>query len=128
MINICEEYAKSYKIKFNGSKCNLLVFDKCKSDQVFNITVAGEPVQHVSSMKYLGHLLNSDRLDPHIENIKQDFVIKVNSFLGDFTNVSAAIKFDLFQSYCMSFYGSNICDLGNIECMYTEWRKAIRRI
>ena len=79
-------------------------------------------------MKYLGHLLNSYRLDPHIENIKQDFVIKVNSFLGDFTNVSAAVKFDLFQSYCMSFYGSNICDLGNIECMYTEWRKAIRRI
>ena len=128
MINICEDFANEYHIKFNGSKCNLLVCDKKKCQQNINIHVSGEPVAQVDRLKYLGHILSSDRQDPHIENIKKDFIIKVNSFLGDFNQISSHIKYDLFRTYCMSLYGTNISDLSNIEPLYTEWRKAVRRI
>ena len=130
MVRICEDYAIDYNIKFNGSKCNLLVFDKKKpmSNCDININVAGDNVSQVSNLKYLGHVLINNRADPHVEYIKKDFICKTNCFLGDMSCISTDIKLDLFQCYCMSLYGSNICDFENMSTLYTEWRKAVRRV
>ena len=130
MIKICEDYAIEYKIKFNGSKSQLLVFDKNTSKHPINMCVAGEPVEQVDSLKYLGHYLVNNRNDSHISPVKKDFIGKVNGFLGDFSSISSHIKFDLFNTYCMSLYGTNICDLDNkcMEPLYVEWRKALRKI
>ena len=53
MVRICEDYAIDYNIKFNGSKCNLLVFDKKNpmSNCDININVAGDNVSRVSNLK-----------------------------------------------------------------------------
>jgi hypothetical protein len=128
MVKTCETFANEYHIKFNGSKCNLLVCDKRNTHHDIDIFVSGEKVTQVNSLKYLGHVLVSDRNDPHIDFIKKDFVMKINSFLGDFGNLSSAIKYDLFRTYCMSLYGTNISDLSNMEPLSVEWRKAVRRI
>ena len=128
MVTICENYAKEYHIKFNGSKCNLLVCDKKQKHGNVNILVSGEQVAQVNCLKYLGHTLSQDRQDPHIEYIKKDFVVKINSFIGDFQNLSSNIKYDLFRTYCMSLYGTNISDMSNIDSLCVEWRKAVRRI
>ena len=128
MVKICETFANEYHIKFNGSKCNLLVCDKKSVSKNVNIHVCGEQVAQVDSLKYLGHKLSCDRQDPHLDFIKNDFVKKVNSFIGDFSDMSSNIKYDLFRTYCMSFYGSNISDLSKTDSLCIEWRKAVRRI
>jgi hypothetical protein len=129
MINICEDYASTFKIKFNGSKSSLMIIDKKrKCDNQLSINVAGEPVEIVSKFKYLGHVLHNDRTNPHIEYLCKDFIMKVNSFLGTFGELSSDIKNTLFQTYCSSFYGSHLCDFNHIENVYVEWRKAIRRV
>ena len=130
MISICEQYASEFKIKFNGAKSQLLMFDNSRVKADVNIFVCGEKVEQVKSLKYLGHYLLENRQDPHVQHIKQDFVVKANSVLGDFHNVSSHIKFDLFNTYCMSLYGSHICDLNDssMRPLYTEWRKAFRKV
>ena len=128
MVKICEDFATEYSIKFNGSKCNLLVFDKNKSDFNCSINISGETANNVSSLKYLGHVLVNNRQDPHVDTIRKDFAVKTNTFLGDLSCMSTQIKVDLFNTYCMSLYGSHLCDFENIQPLYTEWRKAVRRI
>jgi hypothetical protein len=130
MIAICEDYALEYKIKFNGAKSQLLIFDNLALKHETKVYVCGEKVEQVKSLKYLGHHLIDDRQDPHIQHIKNDFIIKVNSVLGDFSDVSSTIRFDLFNTYCMSLYGSHICDLNdkNMSSLYTEWRRSFKRV
>ena len=128
MIKICENYAEQFKMKFNGQKSQLLVCDRNNNHNEIYITVAGEKVENVKSLKYLGHMLLSDRNDPHIDYIKRDFNCKVNCFLGN--TLSSVLKNELFNTYCMSLYGSNICNLDDtsMEPLYVEWRKAIKRV
>lgn len=128
MIHICENFASEYSIKFNGSKCNLLVCDRKYKDYNFTITVSGERVEQVNNMKYLGHILLQDRNDPHTDYIRKDFIMKINSFLGDFDNVSSNLKYNLFRTYCMSLYGINIADHTNLTNICIEWWKAVRRL
>ena len=130
MIHICENYADEYKIKFNGSKSKLLVFDKYAPQSTIAVSVSGEPVEHVTSLKYLGHSLLDNRQDPHIHYVRRDFIRKVNSFLADFSSISSNTKFDLFNTYCMSLYGTHECDLDtkSMDPLYVEWRKSVRII
>ena len=129
MIEICEEYANDHKIKFNGNKSKLMVFNRHGKFTPY-IAVANEQVEQVPITKYLGHVLHADRSNSHTEDIRRDFVMKFNCFNGNFAQLSSVIKHNLFQSFCMSLYGINICDFQSHEmnAIYTEWRKAVRRI
>ena len=130
MIDICESYAAEYKIKFNGTKSKLMFFTKGHNVCQPNIYVSGEPVENVTSLKYLGHMLHSDRNNSHVGYIRKEFIVKFNSFMGDFYELSSEIKNNLFQKYCMCFYGSQLANLASpeINTILAEWRKAVRRI
>ena len=128
MINICEDYANEYDIKFNGTKSQLMVFGKCKEN--IEIYVCGEKVKIVSEMKYLGNIISNKINDPLVQHVRNDFVCKVNSFLANFSDVSSYVKNNLFQQYCLSLYGSNLCmfDHSSMNDLRVAWRKAIRRL
>jgi hypothetical protein len=129
MVAICEQYAEKHKILFNGRKSKLIVFNNT-GDIRPKIYVNKEQVEQVSKITYLGHTLHADRNNPHIEDIKRDFVSKFNAFIGDFSQVSSEINQRLFYTYCMSMYGLNICDFESnaMNSLYTEWRKCVRRV
>ena len=83
MIKICEDYAIEYKIKFNGTKSQLLVFDKNTCKRTLSTCVAGEPVEQVDSPKYVGHYLVNNKNNTPKAHVKTTF-FKLNCFLGDF--------------------------------------------
>ena len=60
----------------------------------------------------------------------QDFNRRVNMLMSYFNHTSSYVLSYLFNSYCMSLYGSCLWRLdGNgCELFYTAWRKAVRRI
>lgn len=128
MISICEAYASEYDIKFNGLKSQLMVFGKCSGN--ISVCVSGENVKVVRQMKYLGNMISNCTYDPLITNVRNDFICKVNSFLANFSHVSSQVKNSLFQNYCFSLYGSNLCmlDHSSISQLSIAWRKAVRRI
>ena len=61
----------------------------------------------------------------------RDFNRKVNNLLADFSFVDSNTLSVLFDSYCMSIYGSQLFklyDKNSVNCIYVAWRKAIRKI
>ena len=128
MVKICEAYADEYDIKFNGAKSQLMIFGKCKEN--IDVYVCEQKVKVVTEMKYLGNTISNSIHDPLVHHVKNDFICKVNSFLANFNNVSSYVKNSLFQQYCFSLYGSNLCmlDHNSMNDLRVAWRKAIRRL
>jgi hypothetical protein len=130
MINICEAYADDYLIKFNGNKCQSVVFDKCISSIDTGFNVNNQTVSCVKEIVYLGYVIKGDRSDPLIQPIVASFNRKFNAFIGDLDCVASEIKGSLFQQYCTSMYGVIFSQLyhRDVNKLYVTWRKAMRRI
>ena len=128
IVRCCESYAKSFHIKFNGKKSKLIVFGSSPQNIILNVN--GERVDVVNEINYLGHVITNRKNDPMIKSVKNDFITKVNTFLGNFSCVSSDIKNALFKQYCTSFYGSQSCMMyhSSFNELKIAWRKAMRRI
>ena len=128
MVQCCERYANNFHIRFNGKKSQLLIFGS--HSQNITLYVNNELVNVVNEIKYLGHIISNKKNDPMIKSVKDDFVKKVNTFLGNFSNVSSEVKSSLFRQYCTSFYGSQSCMLyhSSFNELRIAWRKSMRRI
>ena len=90
----------------------------------------GIRIENVSNVKHLGHILTGDLLDSKdIIIIAQTAVYNrnANAILSDFKYIASQIRVNIKQSYCTSFYGSQLCDLSSntIERLCTSWRKAM---
>ena len=80
---------------------------------------------------HLGHVLvmtNDDVSD--IRRCCDSFCKKVNLFCARFGHLPVIIKPKLFQSFCLSFYGSQLWDLSHNALQYldTAWHKATSRV
>ena len=79
----------------------------------------------------MGHIISSNFEDTNdIEDKRNSFIGQVNSVLCYFGKLNSSTKLRLFNSYCNSFFGSELWDLHNpaIENVSIAWRKAIRRV
>ena len=130
MISICENYAESFQILFNGKKSKVIVFDKYATKINPSFSVNGQLVECVEELNYLGHVITSNRKDPLTGYVVKDFLRKFNGFIGDLNDVSSAVKGKLFKQYCTSLYGVVVCDVAyqNLDKLSIVWRKAIRRM
>jgi hypothetical protein len=130
-ISIVENYASDHNIKFNGSKSKLMYVGQSENVPNTCISVNCETVEWVKCLSYLGHTIFNNRAISDVQGIKKDFVCKFNSLAADMVNVNSTLKSDLFYKYCMSLYGVSFCnfaDRNEMNVIYTEWRKAMRRI
>ena len=129
MILICEKFASSHFIKFNGNKSKLMIYSRNPNEPVIEVKVFGEIVEVVKNMIYLGFKLSTNiEEDFSLDSVIKDFNTKFNIFMGDFNNIESVLKNKLFSVYCTSFYGSHMCNLHKMEKANIQWRKAIRRI
>ena len=107
MVGICEEYAKEYDIVFNckttvgiqfGNRCNICV-----------IKLNGNDIKWQRSVKHLGHIIDQKLSDVEDCRFKKSILIgNVNQFIGNYSTLTNCSKRKLFQSYCTSFYGSEL--------------------
>ncbi len=96
-INICEEYADQFDIKFNGCKSKVIVFSMKGLGIIPEIYVKGELLPCVNEIVYLGHVIKNDRSDTLVESVVRDFNSKFNSCMADFGCKSSVVKNKLFQ-------------------------------
>ena len=96
-----------------------------------NFKIGGKVIEFVSSYSHLG-LVITDSLDdgPDISKRQDDFIGQVNSVLCDFRQLLSIVKYRLFNSYCTSFYGSELWQLSNAKLVNfgITWRKSVRKI
>ena len=136
LLAICEGYAQEYCKLFNAikSKC-LVVIPKSRrivfenvNDCVF--TIAGRPIDFVTSFVHLGHQISADLND------NEDIINRRNAFTGQANNAIcyfsklASVKMHLFQSFCTSYYGCELWSLTNrtIQDFCIAWRRSLRRV
>ena len=97
----------------------------------YDVVQQGTSLKWVERVVYLGHVLvmTNDNVND-IQRCYDSFCKQVNLFCARFGHLSVIIRRKLFQSFCFSFYGSQLWDLSNKELQYLEnaWLKAIRRV
>ncbi len=128
IVNICEEYADQFDIKFNGHKSKVILFCMKGLGIIAEIYVKGELVPCVNEIVYLGHVIKNDTSDTLIESVVRDFNSKFNSFMADFGCTRSVVKNKLVEQYCLVFYGFQNCALydKDIERLYVTSRKVLR--
>ena len=134
MLNICSIglFADDNNIRFNQAKSHCLHFCKFNTAiKQYPVELQGTALTWTDHIAHLGHILCSsldDSMD--IDKRKRDFCSQANYFFAYFHHLSPALKSGLFQTYCQSFYGSQIWNLQNaaIESFNVAWRKAIRKL
>ena len=132
MLDICTAYANSNNILFNPNKSHCLHFGKsAKTIKQFPVELQGVMLTWTDHIVHLGHILYPNLDDScDIDARQHDFCLQVNYFIARFGHLTPALKIRLFQTYCQSFYGSQICNLNNnkINIFNVSWRKAVRRL
>ena len=111
-----------------------MYFSNKKSDVIEQYSLKmrdGNVIPYVIECAHLGTRISTD-----LYNINQNVSIadlnsKTNYLLSEFSFTESISLSKLFDSYCMSVYGSqlwqyNKCNI--IEPFYTAWRKCIKRI
>ena len=113
MIRCCEDFAGCRGLRFNPSKTQLIRFSNSQSSNCHaHIFFCGQLLPFVDSVTHLGHVLNYNLSDtPDITCKLRDMVRKANYVLATFPFVGPHILTKLFQSYCLSLYGSCLWSL-----------------
>ena len=107
MLAICENYADEYKILLNASKSQLLHFTKSSTQEKITLEMKNNKIiESTDKCVYLGIPLQACTLNNDMSSSVRDFNRKVNNLLADFSFVDSNTLSVLFDSYCMSIYGS----------------------
>ena len=128
MLAICETYANNYKILFNASKSQLLHFTKSNTQEKNTLEMINNKIfKSTDRCVYLGISLHACTLNNDMSSTVRDFNRRVNNLLVDFSFVDSNTLSVLFDSYCMSIYGSQLFKLYDKNSVNCIWRKAIRK-
>ena len=112
MFGICEEYAKEYDIVFNCKKTVGIQFgNRCNN---WVIKLNGNEIKWQRSVKHLENIIDQKLSDVEDCRFKKSILIgNVNNFIGNHSTLKNCSKRKLFQSYCTSFYGSELWSLSS---------------
>ena len=128
MLAICCDYAEDYRMTFNGSKSQLIVFRKKTTAQKECINIAGEWIEEQSSAVHLGHTIHSNVQKCDLENVKKAFYRQFNIFVRRFGHIPSYLQSRLFITYCSSLYGLVLIPIQMTDKIQVILRKALRLI
>ena len=128
-LHVCEMFSNDYNIKFNTEKSKLIAY----GGNDVHIKFQGKMIPACSIENHIGHLVGKDFnvQKEMIQNACNEMYGKLNLLLRQFGNIDRWILYHLFNSYCLSLYGSNLWKLYStkeMEPLYIAWRKCVRRI
>ena len=109
VLEICTRFADDHSLVFNAGKTQLIRFSLSVHPGTATFNFLGESLQLSKSIVHLGHILSQDLSDNEdIVAIKKDMCRKANYMLSVFSSCDRPTKTKLFQSYCLSLYGSSL--------------------
>jgi hypothetical protein len=127
MSSIALNFAKEYDIKFNPLKCQLINYSKTSN---VSFDFDGVALKAESKGIHLGHTIGPNVSYDAFQDAAYTLIRNTNSALYNFPYCSYDVKFELFRSYCTSYYGSQLWDITDKHAakFYVSWRKALRKI
>ncbi len=107
MLQICSEFATMYEIIFNATKSQFMYFSDRKSDIVNNhVVMNGQVINHLCLP------LGQDSEQAAIKQCIDDMYSRLNVMMAEFRFAPRVVLNQLYKSFCLSMYGSQISHLG----------------
>ena len=132
MLNCCENFVTIRGLKFNPSKTQLICFSSFPSSSCSAcFYFCGQQLPFLDTVSHLGHLLHHNLSDVQDINFKlHEMVRKANCLFATFPRVGPHILTCLFQSYCLSLYGSSLWSLSSpaLQNIEVAFNKILHRI
>ena len=131
LLDICKTYSAEYNINFNAEKSKLLVYGKAPNN--ITITFQGHIIKPISCEKHVGNLVGNNP-DVHAQIIQEacnNMYGRLNLLLRQFGKVDSFVLYHLFNTYCLSLYGSQLYKFSSakvMEPLNVAWRKCVRKI
>lgn len=127
LLVMCENFADEHNLRFNPSKCKLMIFSRDPTPMV-NITLNGVPLQTSQTEKYLGHTLSTTGELIDFSTIIRDMKVRANCIAREFRHLCFPSKAKLFQSMCTSFYGCQLMNIFSRQFQELDkcWRMSVR--
>ena len=137
MVNICQNFADNFNLKFSTnpdtvkSKTKCIVFSQkaCDRRGLSPILLKGLPLPWVEDLKHLGNTLQSDNSMKIDISVKRgQFIGKVHSLNQEFYFCNPNVVMNLYRIYNCSFYSSSLYDLfsNKLDQLYSTWNKTVR--
>ena len=131
MLNVCDVYARNIDILFNPAKTSC-IFSTAHPDSLPGIPLhfMNTYIVFVPSCTFLGISASShDISDGNIPQSVQNVYWRSNETMSDFKSFSGNVKSQLFSTFCLDAYGSQLWPYFNnsVESYYTAWRKVIKK-
>ena len=130
MLQIVHNFGNDYCINFNPSKSEYLVFGKSEKECDTYVQYNCLSLKAKNLSKHLGTPFDLHSMKDQVTELINDMVKRFNTMLSTLECCSYQVKYKLFKSYCMSLYGSVLCDLSSKQILrlYTTWRKCPRQL
>ncbi len=114
LLRICSQYGLMFDIKFNSMKSVVLIA-RTKDDIkcVYpTFSLAGEPLEVVKKVKYLGHVIRDDLCDDDdVQRQCGKLYGQANMLARKFHMCTPDVKISLFKTYCTTLYTAHLwCD------------------
>ena len=130
LLNIADNFATDYDVKFNATKTVHIVFGEQFTENN-KISFRGEVIKQVSNDKHLGNIIGTENINKTIvRSAINDFMIRFNEVLCLFNYINFDIKYSLLKTYCMPLYGSQLWDYDSnfVNEFFVTWRKCLRKL
>ena len=128
MLNVCDVYARNIDILFNPTKTNCIFFSAYPNSLPLHIM--NTDIEFVPSCTFLCISVSShDISDRNIPQSVQKLYRRSNEVMSDFKSLSRNVKSQLFSTFCLDTYGSQLWPFFNnsVKLYCTAWRKVIRK-
>ena len=131
LLNICNEYAATQKLLYNGSKSFSLCFKK-------NTLKVSAPSFYLDQMKiptvkqcrYLGITISTQNSDIDLKRQMRKLYANVNLLLRKFSKCSVGVKCFLFKTYCSNLYCAPMwfdCTKAALKKLKIAYNNSLRR-
>lgn len=129
MLNEIEAVALDLDVKFNGSKSQLVSYNRHGHIHT-SVPCMGEVINSIPNAIHLGNPVGIEADSLRVKRSIRDMIIQCNCLCTLFPHVNIDVKYRLFKSYCMPLYGCQLWRLNssNINLIHVCWRKCLRRL
>ena len=130
MLKICNTSSKNYSILFNKKNTTCIKFgDLIKNGE--KAFLDGSDIVWKDNVRHFGNFVDSTCNDDFDCNAKKSlFIAYFNKMMANYSSLQPTVLFNLFKSYCCSFYGSPLWKFNStgFEKCCKAWNIAVRKL
>ena len=132
LLTICDKYATSHALLYNGQKSYSLCFKQTSIKfevPILSLRLLEIPI--VDQCKYLGIIISTKHCNFDLKRQMRKFYANTNILVRKFSKCTADVKCYLFKSYCSNLYCAPLwydCTVTALKKLKVSYNNSLRRL